>query len=48
VVGGRSARARSSIDALAAGRWTPDFSARPYGSGRAAEASSQSLLKGAA
>jgi UDP-GlcNAc3NAcA epimerase len=41
-------RARSSIEALAEGRWKPDFSARPYGSGQAAEAIVASLLKGAA
>jgi UDP-GlcNAc3NAcA epimerase len=41
-------RARSSIEALAQGRWKPDFSARPYGSGQAAEAIVASLLKGAA
>ena len=38
VVGADPGRARTSIDALAAGRWKPDFSARPYGSGHAAEA----------
>ena len=31
-------RAREALAALAAGRWKPDFSARPYGSGRAADA----------
>jgi UDP-GlcNAc3NAcA epimerase len=39
-------RASSALDALAEGRWKPDFSARPYGSGKAAEAIVASLLKG--
>jgi UDP-GlcNAc3NAcA epimerase len=38
LAGADPARARVSIEALAAGRWKPDFSSRPYGSGRAAEA----------
>lgn len=37
-------RARSSIEALAEGRWKPDFSARPYGDGHAAEKIVASLL----
>jgi UDP-GlcNAc3NAcA epimerase len=40
-------RARAALEALAAGRWKPDFSARPYGSGRAAEAIVASLVGGA-
>jgi UDP-GlcNAc3NAcA epimerase len=46
LAGADPARARASIDALAAGRWKPDFSARPYGSGQAAEAIVASLLEG--
>jgi UDP-GlcNAc3NAcA epimerase len=38
-------RARQAIDALGEGRWKPDFSARPYGSGHAAEAIVASLLE---
>jgi UDP-N-acetylglucosamine 2-epimerase len=39
-------RARAAIEALTQGRWKPDFSARPYGNGQAAEAIVASLLKG--
>ena len=39
-------RARQAIDALANGTWKPDFSARPYGDGHAAEAIVASLVKG--
>ncbi|MBC8023441.1 MAG: UDP-N-acetylglucosamine 2-epimerase (non-hydrolyzing) [Burkholderiales bacterium] len=45
LVGADPQRSRASIDALAAGRWKPDFSARPYGSGHAAEAIVASLTK---
>jgi len=45
LVGAEPLRARPALDALANGDWKPDFSARPYGSGRAAEAIVQSLLK---
>jgi UDP-GlcNAc3NAcA epimerase len=38
-------RASRALDALAEGQWRPDFSARPYGSGKAAEAIVASLLK---
>jgi len=41
-------RASSALDALAEGRWRADFSARPYGSGHAAEAIVASLLKSGA
>jgi UDP-GlcNAc3NAcA epimerase len=36
-------RARLAVEELAAGRWKPDFSARPYGSGHAAAAIVASL-----
>jgi len=36
-------RARLAVEELAAGRWKPDFSARPYGSGHAAAAIVTSL-----
>ena len=39
-------RAASALDALAEGRWRPDFSSRPYGAGKAGEAIVASLLKG--
>jgi len=39
-------RARKAIEELAGGRWKPDFSARPYGNGQAAEAIVASLVKG--
>ena len=34
-----------AVEALANGSWKPDFSARPYGSGKAAEAIVASLVK---
>jgi UDP-N-acetylglucosamine 2-epimerase len=40
-------RARDAIEALANGTWKPDFSARPYGDGNAAQAIVASLVKGA-
>jgi UDP-GlcNAc3NAcA epimerase len=39
-------RAGLAVEALAGGRWKPDFSARPYGSGNAAEAIVASLVGG--
>ena len=38
LVGGTAAQATEALEALLAGRWQPDYSSRPYGSGRAAEA----------
>jgi len=46
LVGSEPLRARPALDALANGDWKPDFSARPYGSGKAAEAIVDTLLKG--
>jgi len=37
LVGGEHRGVGSALAALAAGRWKPDFSARPYGAGDAAE-----------
>jgi UDP-GlcNAc3NAcA epimerase len=48
LAGADPARAGAALAALAEGRWKPDFSARPYGSGNAAEAIVASLLKGRA
>jgi UDP-GlcNAc3NAcA epimerase len=45
LAGADPGRARAALEALAQGRWKPDFSARPYGSGQAAEAIVQSLLR---
>ncbi len=45
LVGAEPARARPSLAALAEGGWKPDFSARPYGTGRAAEAIVATLTK---
>ena len=46
LAGAEPARAASALDALAEGRWRPDFSGRPYGTGKAAEAIVASLIKG--
>jgi UDP-GlcNAc3NAcA epimerase len=43
LAGADPVRARAAFDALAAGAWKPDFTARPYGSGHAAEAIVASL-----
>jgi len=48
IVGTDPLRAGAAMDALANGDWQPDFSARPYGSGNAAEAIVASLLRGPA
>ena len=48
LVGAEPGRAREALEALAEGRWKADFSARPYGTGRAAEAIVASLVKAAA
>jgi UDP-GlcNAc3NAcA epimerase len=45
LAGADTRRARDSIESLHDGRWKPDFSARPYGSGRAAEAIVARLAK---
>jgi UDP-GlcNAc3NAcA epimerase len=44
LAGADPSRARESIEALAERRWKPDFSARPYGDGHAAERIVASLL----
>jgi len=48
IVGGTAAGAIASLEDLLAGRWNPDFSSRPYGSGHAAEAIVARLVRGTA
>ena len=43
LVGADPVRVLAALDELIAGRWKPDFSARPYGTGHAADAIARSL-----
>ena len=43
LVGADPAKVVAALDELAAGTWQPDFTARPYGNGKAADAIAESL-----
>ena len=46
LVGGEPRGVAAALEALAAGRWKPDFSARPYGAGDAADRIVASIARG--